>query len=189
MSEQTIHRLKVRPTTDALFETVARLVNPPAVSRTETSFLPAYAQFDIADGTEVDLSYFYAPPADPSRPKPRSRFDRHLRTDELWVVAEGDFFLPLSACRYPDDPDDPPRPEDFLCFSIKPGDLFVIQPNVWHCGPWPAKPDTPVRFYMLLSGHRKGGTGERGEFVDFYQVDFPGNMVVVPDLDGLGRPR
>lgn len=185
MSESTVLSLQVRTITDPLFNTVARLVNPPALNPTETTFLPAYAGFDVADGSEVDISYFYAPPADPRQPTPRQRFDRHLRTEELWVVAEGDFLLPLSACRVPEDAEDPPRPEDFLCFAINEGDMFVIKPNVWHCGPWPMRQGLPVRFFMMLAGHRKPspGSGE-GDYVDFYQREFSTNIGIVPAIAG-----
>lgn len=183
MTEQTIHRLEVRPLTDPLFETVARLVNPPEVDPSAVAFLPAYAGFDVADGSVVDISYFYAPPSDPSKPAPRRMFDRHLRTEELWVVAEGDFLLPLSACRFPEDPDDPPRPEDFLCFAVSEGDMFVLKPNVWHCGPWPTREGTPVKFFMFLSGHRKpADAGGDDDYVDFYQRYFPEGVAVVPAL-------
>lgn len=183
MSEETIHRLEIRPITDPLFETVARLVNPPSVNEAETTFLPAYAGFDIADGSEVDISYFYAPPANPSLPDPRRRFDRHLRTEELWVVVEGDFLLPLSACRYPEDPEDPPRPEDFLCFAVNDGDMFVIKPNVWHCGPWPTRAGSPVRFFMFLAGHRKSSDASGVvDFIDFYQREFEEGITIVPAI-------
>lgn len=189
MSESTIYRLRVRSTDDPAFETVARLVNPPATERDKTVFLPAYAGFNIADGSDVDISYFYAPPSSPSQFTPRKRFDRHLRTEELWVVAEGDFLLPLAPCRNPDDSDDRPRPEDFSCFAIKQGDMFVLRPNVWHCGPWPTRAGTPVRFFMMLSGHRKQAVSENTDYVDFYQRDFSDDVGILPDVDEVGRPR
>src|ERR1700737_5006868 len=127
--QTTIHRLKVRATDDPLFDTVARLVNPPAGEPTQTTFLPAYAGFNIGTGADVDISYFGAPPSDRPWDSPRGRFDRHLRTEELWVVAEGDFYVPMAVCRRPDDPQDSPRHEDMLCFFVKEGDLFTVRPN------------------------------------------------------------
>jgi mannose-6-phosphate isomerase-like protein (cupin superfamily) len=182
MTVANTYRLQVRTTADPLFETVARLVNPPATPPDATTFLPAYAGFSLGEGSEVDLSYFYAPPVDASGFQMRRRFDRHLRTEELWIVAEGDFLVPLAPCRAPDDPEDLPRPEDFLCFAIKQGDMFAVRPNVWHSGPWPTTPGTPVRFFMLLSGHRKQA-GDGAAFVDFYQREFAGDAAVIPEAD------
>lgn len=180
MAVAKTHVLPVRDRSDPLFETVARLLNPPPAPTDKTTFLPAYAGFTLGDGSDVDVSYFYAPPVDASGFQSRRRFDRHLRTEELWIVAEGDFLVPLAPCRVPEDPDDLPRPEDFLCFAIQQGDMFALRPNVWHCGPWPTRAATPVRFFMLLSGHRKQAA-ESAKFVDFYQREFAGDVALLPE--------
>jgi hypothetical protein len=178
-----IHKLPMRTVDDPAFATVARMVNPPPTEPDKRAFLPAYAGFNIADGSDVDISYYYAPPAPVSDWPARRRFDRHLRTEELWVVTEGDFLLPLAACRNPDDPDDAPRPEDFLCFAIKQGDLFVLRPNVWHCGPWPTREGAAVRFLMMLSGHRKSTEQQAADYVDFIQREFPEDTGILPELE------
>jgi hypothetical protein len=183
---QTLHRLQVRTTDDPLFETVARLVNPPTEEVDKSVFLPAYAGFNIGTGADVDISYFGATPSDRPWATPRRRFDRHLRTDELWVVTEGDFYVPMAACRRPNDPEDLPRAQDMLCFFVKRGDLFVVRPNVWHAGPWAAQPGMAVRFFMLLSGHRKADSGSN---VDHIVRDFEGESAIVPDVDASGQPR
>src|SRR5690348_14970110 len=111
MSNLTIERLKVRSSDDPLFSTVARAVNPPERQADHTLFLPAYAGFNIAEGSNVDISYFYEPPSDQPWSTPKRRFDRHVRTDELWVALEGDMLVALAPCGRPDDPHDTPRPE------------------------------------------------------------------------------
>jgi hypothetical protein len=179
------HRLKVRTPDDPLFASVARMVNPPRATAERTLFEPAYASFDIAAGTTVDVSYFYEPPSARPWEKGRTGFDRHLATDELWVVTEGDLLLPLAPCARPDDPEDEPRPEQFLCFAFRAGDLFVVKPNVWHCGPWAAA-DRAVRFFMMLSGHRKAAAGGN---VDHIVKRFPEGVEILPDVDDRGRPR
>lgn len=186
MNKEWIHRLKVRTPDDPLFASVARMVNPPQGSASERAFVPAYAGFDIGDGSQVDISYFYEPPAPQPWLKPRNNFDRHLRTEELWVVAEGEILLPLGPCRHPDDPEDEPRPEEMSCFAFRQGDLFVLRPNVWHCGPWPLVPNAPVRFYMFLSGHRKATSGAN---VDHITRRFPEGVGILPDVDDQGRAR
>lgn len=186
MPSLTIERVKVRTSDDPLFSTVARAVNPPARQADRTLFLPAYAGFNIAEGSKVDISYFYEPPSDEPWATPKRTFDRHLRTDELWVAMEGDMWVAMAPCRRPDDPQDTPRPEDMLCFEIKQGDALVVRPNTWHTGPWPAQPGQAVRFFMLLSGHRKADSGDN---VDHIMRDFPDGAAILPDVDAEGRPR
>lgn len=60
----TIHRLRVLSTDDPLFQKVARMVRPPQYAADKTYFEAAYASFDIAQGTEVDLSFYYEPASD-----------------------------------------------------------------------------------------------------------------------------
>jgi hypothetical protein len=181
-----IHKLKILPTDHPSFASVARMVNPPVAESDKTLFEPAYAGFNIAEGVDVDISYFYGPPAKAPWTTPRNRFDRHLRTEELWMVTEGDFYLPLMACARPEDGEELPTPAGMMCFKVNQGDMFVLKPNVWHCGPWAASPDCAVRFYMFLSGHRKASGGEN---VDFIVKNFAGDDAVLPDVDELGRPR
>lgn len=185
MGEPVITRLKVRSTEDPLFGTVARMVKPPEVDEGTPYFLPAFAGFDIAEGTQVDISVVYQPLSDRPWAQPRSDFDRHWRTEELWIVAEGDFYVPLAPARHPENQDELPHPEDMLCFAIKQGDLFVLKPNVWHTGPWAMKAGQAVRFYMLLSGHREAVSGGH---VDYAVRHFPGEAAVIPDVDDSGRP-
>jgi hypothetical protein len=186
MSVGIAHKLKIRDVDDPLFDRVARLVNPPAVEADKTAFLPAYAGFNIGAGTDVDISYFAAPAGDQPWATPRNRFDRHLVTDELWVCTNGSFYVPMAPCREPDNPDDVPRPQDMLCFYIPRGTLFVVRPNVWHTGPWPAEPGQPVEFFMLLSGHRKAAT-RSGENVDHIVREFADGATIFPDVDERGR--
>jgi hypothetical protein len=186
MAVSSVHKLQVRTIDDPLFDTVARLVNPPATAGDKTSFLAAYAGFNIGAGTDVDISYYDAPGTAQPWATPRNRFDRHLRTDELWVCTEGDFYVPMAVCREPDNAEDVPRPEDMVCFLVPRGTLFVVRPNVWHTGPWPAQAGQAVRFFMMLSGHRKADSGEN---VDHIIKEFPDGASIFPDVDEGGQPR
>jgi hypothetical protein len=186
MSELNIHKLKIRTTDDPLFATVARMAKPPKMVSETSYFEPAYSSFNIADGTLVDLSYLYEPASDTPWSKTRSRFDRHIQTEELWVVMEGDFYVPFGLCSNPEDPESLPKPEEMMCFLIRKGDVFILKPNVWHTGPWPKEKGMAVSFYMALSGHRQKADGDN---VDFFMRDFAGNAAVLPDLDEAGRPR
>jgi ureidoglycolate hydrolase len=186
MSEAMNHRIKVLSTDDPLFQTVARMVKPPQFTAEKTYFEAAYASFDIAQGTEVDLSFFYEPPSDNPWADPRRTFDRHLRTEELWVCMEGDFYLPVAVCANPDDPEELPKPEEMICFEVRQGDVFVLKPNVWHTGPWAMQKGQSFSFYMALSGHRKS---QDGDLVDHILKDFPNHAGILPDVDETGRPR
>lgn len=185
MDKPFITRLKVRSTKDPLFATVARMVNPPEADEAKACFLPAYGGFDIAEGTQVDISFLYQPPSERPWLQLKSGFDRHWRTEELWIVTGADFYLPLAPARYADDRDELPHLEDMLCFAIKQGDLFVLKPNVWHTGPWAVKPGQAVQFYMLLSGHRQAVSGG---YLDLGVRNFAGAAAVLPDVDDSGRP-
>jgi hypothetical protein len=180
-----VHKLDIRSTEDPLFNDLARMVNPQTESPYQKAFVPAYAGFNIADGTDVDISYYFDPSEGRPWQSPRKQFDRHLRTEELWVVTEGDFYLPLMACEHPDDPEDRPDPKKMLCFRIKKGDLFVLKPNVWHCGPWAARSGEPVQFYMFLSGHR---AASKGGNVDHLVRPFVGDVAILPNVNSEGAP-
>lgn len=186
MSDLNIHRVKIRSTDDPLFATVARMAKPPKMVSDKSYFEPAYSSFNIADGTLVDLSYLYEPASETPWSKTRNKFDRHLFTEELWMVTEGDFYVPLALCKNPDDPEDVPNPEEMMCFEIHKGDVFILKPNVWHTGPWPKEKGMAVSFYMALSGHRQKASGEN---VDFIMKDFPNNTAILPDLEEAGKPR
>jgi len=61
-----------------------------------------------------------------------------------------------------------------------------MRPNVWHTGPWPAQAGQAVRFFMMLSGHRKADSGEN---VDHIIKEFPDGASIFPDVDEGGQPR
>jgi mannose-6-phosphate isomerase-like protein (cupin superfamily) len=137
------------------FKSVARLVNPPIEDWSKTVFLPAYSHFEIFSGSTVDISYFYQPPSKTPWQTPRAVFDRHLKTEEMWIVVEGDLLVPLAVAKTDDDPNELPSLEDMRCYEIHEGEAFVLRPNVWHAGPWAKRSGQAVRFFMLLSGHRR----------------------------------
>jgi hypothetical protein len=167
--EQTIRKLKVLSITDPSFAKVARPVVPPPF--TPGKFFPAYAGFNIGSGSDVDISWLDVAAGLPYRVV--SGFDRHLHTEELFIAVDGDFYLPAAPCKHPEDADDTPTPDDFCCWRINQGDMFVLKPNVWHDGCWPVDPTKNVRFIMILSGHRAGAGGDR---VDHIIKRFPEGM-------------
>jgi hypothetical protein len=176
MTDQ-IQRLQVLSTDDPSFAEVARMVNIPPVTP-EGKFFPAYDGFNIGAGSDVDISWLDVAAGYPYRVV--AGFDRHLHTEELFIATEGDFYFPAAPCRHPDDPEDMPTPEDFRCWHIKQGDMFVLKPNVWHDGCWPVDANRMVRFIMILSGHRGSASGLDGR-VDHIVKRFPEGVGILVD--------
>jgi hypothetical protein len=176
IADLQVHKLKVLSTDDPSFSKVARFVEPPPLTP-EGKFFPAYVGFNIGSGADVDISWLDVAGGLPYRVI--TGFDRHLHTEELFIAIDGDFYFPAAPCRQPDDPDDVPSPDDFRCWRINEGDMFVLKPNVWHDGCWPVDPSRMVRFIMILSGHRASAEGGR---VDHIVKRFPEGMGIQVDV-------
>jgi len=175
MAQATVHEIPIRSLDDPAFEQVARRVpTPPRDPGRESQFWPALAGFNVGSGSDVDISYLES-----TTKTPKSGFDRHLRTEELFVCLEGEFVMPMATCRNPDDPDEIPHPEDLVCFHFKAGDMYVLKANVWHNGGWPAPGVEKTRYIMVLSGHRSG-EGHQGR-VDHIMKDLPAGMQILPE--------
>ncbi|MHB1007444.1 MAG: ureidoglycolate lyase [Chloroflexota bacterium] len=180
MSEtQIVHRLPCKATSDPAFAKIARLVAEPQRDPAKhTEFFPALANFNIGSGTVVDVSLYYGQPS--ASLVPRSRFDRHLQSDEFFVALKGDWYMPMAPCRHPEDLDERPHAKDMSAFLVREGEMFVLLPNVWHAGVWPAKAGKEIKFMMVLSGHR-AGSGLQGR-VDHVVLELSDGGSVVPDL-------
>ena len=175
MADDKIHKLQVLSTDDPSFADVARMVDVPPLTP-EGKFFPAYDGFNVGFGSDVDISWLDVPAGYPYRVV--RGFDRHLHTEELFIATDGHFYFPASLCKNPDDADEVPGPEEFHCWRIKQGDMFVLKPNVWHDGCWPVDPTQMVRFIMILSGHRASADGSR---VDHIVKRFPEGVGILVD--------
>ena len=177
-SPVTVHEIPIVSLDDPRYQPIARLVVFPASDRARVGqFFPAYAGFTIPDNT-VDVSFLYS-----FRREPTVGFDRHLRTEEMFVPLEGDVVVPLAACRHPDDPEEQPTPEDFVAARVRQGEALILRANVWHNGGWPVDPERGVRYLDILSGHR-AGAGHQGR-VDHIVKRFPDGVAILPDWRGL----
>jgi len=175
MAQATVHKIPIRSLDDPAFEKVARRVpTPPRDPGRESQFWPALSGFNVGSGSDVDISYLES-----TTKTPKSGFDRHLHTEELFVCLEGEFVMPMATCRNPDDPEEIPHPEDLLCFHVRAGDMYVLKANVWHNGGWPAPGVEKTRYIMVLSGHR-GGEGHQGR-VDHIVKNLPDGMQIQPE--------
>jgi hypothetical protein len=175
MPELEIHKLEVLPISDPSFDKVGRYIKPPPATPGKSEFYPAYTGFNIGAGSDVDISWLYVAAA-PWQPK--VGWDRHITTEELFIATEGDYYFPAAPCRNPDDPDDIPQPEDFVCWRVNQGDMYVLKPNMWHDGCWAVDPNQMIKFIMVLSGHR---ASEGGGHVDYYRKQFPEGLAVFID--------
>ncbi len=175
MAETAVRKIKVGSLDDPEFEQVGwRIAAPQRDPGRESQFWPALSGFDIGEDSHVDVSYLES-----SNRTPKGGFDRHLRTQELFVCLEGEYLMPMASCRDPDDPEDLPRAEDLICFRVKAGDMYVLKANVWHNGGWPAAGAEKMRYIMVLSGHR-AGAGHQGR-VDHIVKQLPDGLQVVPE--------
>lgn len=164
-------KLPIKTVDDPEFAAVARRISPPPRDpQKRAQFFPAHGSFGIGQGPTVDISYYYT---DGGHEPHRAGFDRHQHSEELWIAVEGDFYMPAAPCERPGDLDEVPPVDRMRCFLIREGEVFALRPNVWHAGVWPAVSGTPVRFMMLLSGHRRSSEGR--------PLDNP--IRVVPDTE------
>ena len=176
MSDQNIIRIPVVSKDDPSFALVATRIDLPQRDAGRLSqFWPALSGFMIGSGNAVDISYLESTSRAPSR-----AFDRHVRSDELFVCLEGEFLIPMAPCHSPEDPDEEPRVDELRCYHIKAGELFVLKRNTWHNGGWPAPGAERMRYLMILSGHRTGaGHGGREDHV---MKDLPEGQGMLPDV-------
>ena len=133
MIDTKVHLVPIVALDDPRYSHLARRIAFPESDRSQrTKFYPAFTGFNVGSGADVDVSFLYSFSREPS-----AGFDRHLRTEEMFVPLEGDFCMPLAACKNLDDPDEQPTPDDFVCTIIPRGEAIILRPNVWHNGGWP----------------------------------------------------
>jgi mannose-6-phosphate isomerase-like protein (cupin superfamily) len=184
LNERNIAHLPVLPTSDPSFAAIAHMVTLPDVDPASgIQFFPAFDGFDTGeDGSQrIDVSYLYVP----WHRDPLTDFDKHPNNEELFVVLQGDFYMVIGSA----DGGELPQVEEMRCYHIKQGDIFIQKKNVWHTACWPLDASRPVKYLMILSGHRSAsggaadstqGTGNR---VDHHMRSLPDNYAVLPQFD------
>jgi hypothetical protein len=175
MTDSRVHHISIVSLDDPRLHALARRVPFPVSDRSERGkFFPALGGFNVGSGSDVDVSFLYSFNREPS-----AGFDRHLRSEEMFVPLQGDFCIPLAACKNPADPNEVPTPDDFVGTIVKQGEAMILRPNVWHNGGWPVDPDVGVRYIMVLSGHRAGAS-HQGR-IDHIVEKFAGDAMIFPD--------
>ena len=128
--EADVYRIPIVSLDDSRYRHLARRVVFPPSDRTQrTKCFPALTGFNIGSGSDVDVSFLYS-----FNREPLGGFNRHLRTEEMFVVLEGAFCIPLAACKEPDNPEEQPTPADFVGVIVRQGEAIILRTNVWHNG-------------------------------------------------------
>ena len=175
MAEPRVHRIPLVSLERPEHARLARRLAFPASVRAEgIHFYPAFAGFNVGSGSDVDVSFLFSFTRAPS-----GGFDRHLRTEEMFVPLDGDLCIPLAPCREPGNPKEQPTPEDFVCAIVPQGEAIILSPNVWHAAGWPVDGEKGVRYIMVLSGHR-AGQGHQG-YVDYIAMELADGVRIYPD--------
>lgn len=158
MSEKKVHRLPILQTDHRHFEEIARMVRVPAIDPAQgIQFFPAFDGFETgSEGAQkIDVSYLYVP----WHRDPLNSFDKHPNNEELFIVLQGDFHMIIGSA----GGGELPQVDEMRCFHIKEGDMFVQKRNVWHTACWPLDATRPVKYLMILSGHRSVDGGAAGQ--------------------------
>ncbi len=175
MSEVNLKRLKILDLDSPEFSKVARKIEwPERDPDRQAQFWPAMEIFNIPKSDIVELSYLES-----TRRSPLNRFDRHLKTEEMFVCLEGEYVMPMALCREPGNPDEVPRLEDVNGFHVKAGQAYILKPNTWHNGGWVGPGCDKMRYIMVLSGHR-AGEGAQGK-EDHILKPLPENHAILPE--------
>ncbi len=175
MSSKTVARIPTYPLEHPYFSEIAHMVELPVTDPDAgIQFFPAIDGFETGSvGSEkIDISYLYVPYHRDSL----CSFDKHPHNEELFVVLQGSFHMIAGLSKHGEFP----RIEELRCFYVKEGDIFIQKRNVWHTACWPVNPEIPVRYLMVLSGHRS--LNEEEVKVDHYIRELPDNYAVIPDF-------
>ncbi len=174
---QNLKRLKILDLDSPEFAKVARKVEWPTRDEGRPGqFWPAMETFTIPKSEIAELSYLES-----TRRTPLNRFDRHLKTEELFVCLEGEYVMPMALCHEPGNPDEVPQLDDVHGFHVKTGDAYILKPNTWHNGGWVAPGCEKMRYIMVLSGHRAGNDSQGKE--DHILKPLPDDMTILPEGD------
>jgi hypothetical protein len=160
------------------FAALARPVVIPSIADAgEIVFSPAFGRLDIG-GSTLDLSHLVIPASPDPLGEVRHRpvVERHVRSDEIWLITRGAVVLGLGES--PAGPDTVPSVHDLRLFHARVGDMFILPAGRWHGGIWGALAGVPTEFLMFVNGHRPGPDGAP---VDHHMTTYPEDVAVVPD--------
>ena len=175
MNKKKILSIPIYSTDHPYFKEIARMVDLPSTELEKgIQFYPAIDGFETgAEGSEkVDISFLSVP----YHRDALNSFDKHPHNEELFVVLQGSFYMIVGSS----EGGEMPLCEELHCFKIEEGTVFVQKRNVWHTACWPLHKDKPVRYLMILSGHR-ALDGQEVK-LDHYVRELPDNMAVIPDF-------
>lgn len=176
MAQDKVIQLPVFSTDHDVFCEIGHMVKLPCVDMSEEiQFFPAIDGFETGSvGSErIDLSYLYVP----YHRNPLNSFDKHPNNEELFLALQGSFYMIAGLSSHGEMPD----ASEMRCFQINEGDIFIQKKNVWHTACWPLDPKTPVKYIMVLSGHRNADA-EGSKKVDHHIRELPNGLSVIPNF-------
>jgi hypothetical protein len=179
MATQTdVVTLPVHATDSDEFRRLARFVAVPTTpDADDLTFTPAFGRFEIGHGPVVDISHLLIPASpDPlGVERHRPLMDRHLDSEEVWLVTRGE--LVMGMAQSDGGGDEIPSVHDLRLFHLRQGDMIVLPCGRWHGGIWGARANEPAEFLMFLSGHR---AADDGGLVDHIMESYPEDVAVRP---------
>jgi ureidoglycolate lyase len=147
--------ITAHPITEELFRPYGKVVTgvsgSPLAETPEFSYWSDLAAFVIESATEIGLCTVYR------QDEPVVRVvERHVRTPEVLIPADGPFDLPVLR---PGDP-----PEKLAVFRVRPGQAVVIGSGVWHGACLPVDGEAATYFVLFRRGtpHRDVSKKEIG---------------------------
>jgi hypothetical protein len=180
--DKDVLTLPVYDTRSEEFRQLARLIELPraADDADDLVFTPAFGRLEIGNGSIVDISHLHIPPLpDPlAEARHRPLIDRHLDSEEVWLVTRGELVMGMAESA--EAGDTVPSVHEFRLFHVREGEMFVLPRGRWHGGIWGARPNEPAEFLMFLSGHR---AGDDGELVDHIMESYPEDVSVRPSAE------
>jgi hypothetical protein len=180
MAAQTeVVTLPVHDTDSDEFRRLARFVATPRTpDADDLTFTPAFGRFEIGGGNVVDISHLLIPASPDPLGEARHRpvIDRHLDSEEVWLVTRGELVMGMGES--PAGADSVPSVHDLRLFLLREGDMIVLPRGRWHGGIWGARPHEPAEFLMFLSGHR---ADDDGGLVDHIMESYAEDVAVRPE--------
>jgi hypothetical protein len=181
MAEHEVLTLPVYDTSSEEFRQLVQVATIPDAGDTKDLFFsPAFGRFEIGNGPVVDISHLHIPASpDPlGEARHRPLMDRHLDSEEVWVITKGELVMGMAAV--PDGAAKIPSVHDLRLFHVRQGDIFVLPRGRWHGGIWGAVPNEDAGFLMMLSGHR---SDDAGELVDHIMESYPEDVAIHPSRE------
>ena len=139
-------KIKSKPVDENNFNKFGKIVKDPAGSPTSQAvdykFWSDIANYKIDGETEVGICKVYAQPVNKI-----TGMERHMLTPEILIPIDAPFALPVLINGRPED--------EIESFIVKPGEVVIINNNVWHgaCLPVGKKESSYFVIFRRMTPH------------------------------------